>query len=181
MLDVQVRGVWNVLRATVPLLRAQRDGHVLNVSSVLGLTVFPGWGLYCAGTFALEGLTEALSGEVAEFGVRVALVEPGYFRTEFLSPASRVAPSSRSGHYPGIEQMVQQHRDLQGNQPGDPDKGAQALVDLVDQRSTRLRHLLGSDALGLATDRVAALAEEISRSRGVAPTTDRAHESVARG
>ena len=68
MLDVQVVGVWNVLRATLPTLRAQRSGHVVNVSSVLGLTAVPGWALYCADEFALEGLTEALAAEMEEHG-----------------------------------------------------------------------------------------------------------------
>ncbi|GAB2331416.1 SDR family NAD(P)-dependent oxidoreductase [Streptomyces griseoincarnatus] len=71
MLDVQVVGVWNVLRAALPVLRAQRSGHIVNVSSVLGLTAVPGWALYCAGKFALEGLSEALAAEVADFGIDV--------------------------------------------------------------------------------------------------------------
>src|SRR5690242_7040514 len=71
MFAVQIFGVWNVLRAVLPGMRAARRGHVVNVSSILGLTAFPGWGLYCAGKFALEGLSESLAAEVAEFGIRV--------------------------------------------------------------------------------------------------------------
>ncbi|WP_234346694.1 SDR family NAD(P)-dependent oxidoreductase [Cellulomonas timonensis] len=74
-------------------LHTQRSGHIVNVSSVLGLTAVPGWALYCAGKFALEGLTEALAGEVAESGIDVTLVEPGYFRTSFLTEDSLTPPS----------------------------------------------------------------------------------------
>lgn len=77
MLDVQVVGVWNVLRAALPVLREQRAGRVINISSILGLTTMPGWALYCAGKFALEGLSEALAAEVADFGIKVTVVEPG--------------------------------------------------------------------------------------------------------
>src|SRR3954471_13832220 len=104
MLDVQVVGVWNVLRATLPILREQGSGHVVNVSSVLGLTSAPGWALYCAGKYALEGLTEALAAEVAEFGVEVTIVEPGYFRTDFLTTDSLALPDSTTEAYPAIRE-----------------------------------------------------------------------------
>src|SRR4051812_32494192 len=93
MFDVQIFGVWNVLRATLPILRAAHAGQIINVSSILGLTSFPGWGLYCAGKYALEGLTESLAAEVAALGIRVNLVEPGYMRTDFLTPASLALPA----------------------------------------------------------------------------------------
>ncbi len=76
-------------------MRARRSGHIINVSSILGLTTFPpGWGLYCAGKFALEGLTESLAAEVADFGIAVNLIEPGYMRTDFLRPTSLGLPES---------------------------------------------------------------------------------------
>lgn len=70
MFDVQVNGTWNVLRAALPVLRAARSGHIINVSSILGLLSFPGWGLYCAAKYAVEGLSEALAAEVAEHASR---------------------------------------------------------------------------------------------------------------
>lgn len=172
MLDVQLFGVWNVLRSALPVLRAQRSGHVVNVSSVLGLTAVPGWGLYCAGKFALEGMTEALAGEMTDFDVRVTLVEPGYFRTSFLTPEALALPESTSGEYGGISEMTRAHQDLQGHQLGDPVKAAAALIDLVDRKDTRLRQLLGSDAHAYASAKVAALTSDLEAGREIALSTD---------
>ncbi|MCO6752754.1 SDR family NAD(P)-dependent oxidoreductase, partial [Streptomyces sp. IpFD-1.1] len=78
----------------------------VNVSSVLGLTAVPGWALYCAGKFALEGLSEALAAEVADFGIDVTVVEPGYFRTDFLTRDSLALPETTTEHYPAVREMV---------------------------------------------------------------------------
>jgi NAD(P)-dependent dehydrogenase (short-subunit alcohol dehydrogenase family) len=172
MLDVQVVGVWNVLRATLPLLRAQRSGHVVNVSSVLGLTALPGWALYCAGKFALEGLSEALAAEVADLGVEVTIVEPGYFRTDFLTRDSLALPAAVSGAYPAIREMTENHLTLQGSQLGDPVKGAAAIIDRVVGGKGPLRQLLGSDAHAFATAKVDALRANLAATAGTAPITD---------
>ena len=173
MLDVQVVGVWNVLRAALPVLRAQRSGHVVNVSSILGLTAVPGWSLYCAGKFALEGLSEALVGEVADFGVRVTVVEPGYFRTDFLTRDSLALPTTASDGYPAIRQMTQDHLDLQGSQLGDPAKGAEAIIArVVADVDGPLRQLLGSDAHAYATAKLDALRSNLDAAAATAPGTD---------
>ncbi|WP_231158059.1 SDR family NAD(P)-dependent oxidoreductase [Streptomyces sp. CNZ748] len=172
MLDVQVVGVWNVLRAALPVLRAQRSGHVVNVSSVLGLTAVPGWALYCAGKFALEGLSEALAAEVAAFGIDVTVVEPGYFRTDFLTRDSLALPETTTEHYPAVREMVAQHLELQGKQLGDPVKGAAAVIDRVVTGEGPLRQLLGSDAHAYATAKVRALTADLDASAATAPATD---------
>jgi NAD(P)-dependent dehydrogenase (short-subunit alcohol dehydrogenase family) len=172
MLDVQIVGVWNVLRATLPILRGQKRGHIVNVSSILGLTAVPGWSLYCAGKFALEGLTEALAAEVADFGVDVTLVEPGYFRTDFLTAGSLGLPAETTDAYPAIRQMTRDHLALQGGQLGDPVKGAAAIINLVDGGDSRLRRLLGSDAHSLATAKIEALRAEIDAAADTAGATD---------
>ncbi|MEU1266260.1 SDR family NAD(P)-dependent oxidoreductase [Streptomyces cellulosae] len=172
MLDVQVVGVWNALRATIPVLREQRSGHIVNVSSVLGLTAVPGWALYCAGKFALEGLSEALAAEVADFGVDVTIVEPGYFRTDFLTRDSLALPETTTAHYPAIREMVAQHLELQGKQLGDPVKGAAAVIDRVAGGEGPLRQLLGSDAHAYATAEVQALRDNLDATAATAPATD---------
>lgn len=172
MFDVQVFGVWNVLRAVLPIFRTQKSGHVVNVSSVLGLVSVPGWGLYCAGKFALEGLSEALAGEVAEFGVKVTLVEPGYFRTSFLTTDSLALPASTTEGYEAIRRMTDDHLNLQGSQLGDPVKGAAAIVSLVATGEGPLRRLLGSDAYSYATGKVRALQADIEAGRELAHSTD---------
>ncbi|ANZ40375.1 short-chain dehydrogenase/reductase [Lentzea guizhouensis] len=172
MLDVQVVGVWNVLRATLPVLRSQRGGHVVNVSSVLGLTSVPGWGLYCAGKFALEGLTEALAGEVAEFGVEVTIVEPGYFRTDFLTTDSLALPDSTTAAYPAIREMTENHLELQGSQLGDPVRGARLMIERVVNGQGPLRQLLGSDAHAYATAKVQALQANLDAAAPTASASD---------
>jgi NAD(P)-dependent dehydrogenase (short-subunit alcohol dehydrogenase family) len=172
MLDVQVVGVWNVLRATLPILRGQKSGHIVNVSSVLGLTAVPGWALYCAGKFALEGLTEALAAEVADFGIEVTIVEPGYFRTGFLTTDSLALPADTLDAYPAIREMTESHLKLQGSQLGDPVKGATAIIDQVCAGQGPLRQLLGSDAHAYATAKVDALRANLDAAAQTGPTTD---------
>ena len=173
MFDVQVFGVLNVLRAALPAFRESRSGHVINVSSILGLLSFPGWGLYSAGKFALEALTESLAAEVGDHGIRVTLVEPGYMRTDFLRPVSIALPQSTTDAYPAIRRMVQQHlEDLPGTQLGDPAKAAAAIITVATTGSAPLHQLLGSDSLGLAEGRIAALTADVAASRELAVTTD---------
>ena len=172
MFGVQVFGTWNVLRAAIPHLRQARSGHIINVSSILGLTAVPGWGLYCAGKFALNGLTEALAGEMADHGVNVTIVEPGYFRTSFLTTESLGLPRTTSDAYPAIRDMTQNHLELQGHQLGDPVKGAAAIIDLVVAGQGPLHQLLGSDALTYADAKVKALTADIEAGRPLALTTD---------
>ncbi|AEN08439.1 MULTISPECIES: SDR family oxidoreductase [unclassified Streptomyces] len=172
MLDVQVVGVWNVLRAALPVLREQRAGRVINISSILGLTTMPGWALYCAGKFALEGLSEALAAEVADLGIKVTVVEPGYFRTSFLTTDSLALPAETSKHYPAVRTMVEDHLELQGRQLGDPVKGAAAIIERAGHDDGPLRQLLGSDAHAYATAKVDALRADLDATAASAATTD---------
>jgi NAD(P)-dependent dehydrogenase (short-subunit alcohol dehydrogenase family) len=172
MLDVQVIGVWNVLRAALPILRRQKSGHVVNISSILGLTAPSGWGLYCAGKFALEGLSEALAAEVDGFEVKVTIVEPGYFRTDFLTRESLALPAATIDGYPAIREMTRDHLKLQGGQPGDPVRGATAIIERVVSGEGPLRQLLGSDAHSFASAKVDALRANVETAAQTAPATD---------
>jgi len=169
MFDVQVFGVWNVLRAVLPGLRARRSGHVINVSSVLGLLSFPGWSLYTAGKFAVEAITEAL----AEHGISVTSVEPGYMRTDFLRPVSVGLPAATTDAYPAVRTMVAQHLDeIPGTQLGDPAKAAAAIIAVATTGGAPLHQLLGSDSLALAEGKIRSLADDLEASRALAVTTD---------
>ncbi|WP_419706839.1 SDR family NAD(P)-dependent oxidoreductase [Promicromonospora sp. NFX87] len=172
MFDVQVFGVWNVLRAVLPGFRANRSGHVINVSSIVGLVPFPGWGLYGAGKFALEAISESLAAEVADHGIRVSTVEPGYMRTDFLRPVSLGLPSSTSDAYPAVREMVEQHLDMPGTQLGDPAKAAAAIIAVATTGDAPLHQLLGSDSVSLADARLQALAADFAAGRQLAVTTD---------
>jgi NAD(P)-dependent dehydrogenase (short-subunit alcohol dehydrogenase family) len=172
MLDVQVFGVWNVLRAVLPGFRENRSGHIINVSSILGLTSFPGWGLYCAGKYALEGLTESLAAEVADYGIKVNLIEPGYMRTDFLTSHSLGLPSAVLDAYPSIREMTEAHKAMPGTQLGDPAKAAAAIIAVAATGTAPLHQLLGSDSVGFAEGRLDTLKADIDSGRALAVTTD---------
>lgn len=172
MFDVQIFGVWNVLRSVLPDFRATRSGTIINVSSILGLTSFPGWGLYCAAKFALEGMSESLAAEVAEFDIKVHLVEPGYMRTDFLTSNSLGLPAQALGAYPSIREMTQAHQEMPGTQLGDPAKAAAAIIAVATTERAPLHQFLGSDSLQFAASRVQTLQAEIDAARELAITTD---------
>jgi NAD(P)-dependent dehydrogenase (short-subunit alcohol dehydrogenase family) len=172
LFDVQIVGTWNVLRAALPGLRAARSGHIINISSILGLLSLPGWGLYCASKFALEGLSESLAAEVADYGIKVTIVEPGYFNTDFLTSRSIALPASTTDAYPAIREMVQEHLAMPGTQPGDPDKAAAAIVAIAQNGDGPLRQQLGSDSSGWADGKVDSLKSDIEAGHKLAHSTD---------
>ncbi|GIF21030.1 NAD(P)-dependent dehydrogenase (short-subunit alcohol dehydrogenase family) [Actinoplanes tereljensis] len=170
MFDVQVFGVWNVLRAVLPSFRERRSGHIINVSSILGLTAFPGWGLYCAAKYALEGLTESLAAELD--GIQVNLVEPGYTRTDFLRAHSLGLPARTIDGYGAIREMTEAHLAMPGTQLGDPVKVAAAIIQVAVTGNAPLHQLLGSDSYGLAKARVDSLTGDVEAGRELTFTTD---------
>lgn len=172
MFDVQINGTWNVLRAALPGMRAAGTGHIINVSSILGLVSFPGWGLYGAAKHALEGLSESLAAEVAPHGIKVTIVEPGYFDTDFLTAGSLMLPERTTEAYPDVRAMVQAHLAMPGTQLGDPKKAAEALVTLAESGDAPLRRQLGTDSSDLAAAKIEALAAEVAAGRRLAESTD---------
>jgi NAD(P)-dependent dehydrogenase (short-subunit alcohol dehydrogenase family) len=173
--DVNVFGLLNVLRATLPRLRAQRSGHVFNISSIGGYTGnFSGWGIYCSTKFAVAGLTESLCADLADLGVGVTLVYPGYFRTEFLSQGSLIRPAHPIADYAAARASEKQHTEaIHNNQPGDPVKAADALIEVYQCGDRPLHLFLGSDAVQLAEAKQDAVRKAIIANRAVSVSTDR--------
>lgn len=180
--DTNVFGLLNVTRAVLPVMRRQGRGHVLNLSSVGGFEGVAGFGVYCSTKFAVEGLSEALHQEVSPLGLKVTVVEPGYFRTDFLDGTSlhveeQVIPDYEAtagavrGVVPGLNH----------SQPGDPVKGAAAILRLVDTAEPPLRAQLGSDCAGALDRKVAQLSEESLAWRELALSTDHDDVVAARG
>jgi len=173
--DVNVFGLLNVVRATLPHMRQQRAGHVFNIASIAGITAaFPGFGVYCATKFAVAGISEGLHSDLAGLGVNVTCVYPGYFRTEFLAAGSPAVPQTTIADYKAAHDLVEQHVSggINGNQPGDPDKLADALMQVATSSNPPLHLVLGSDALGLAEQRVGTLRQALDENRALSVSTD---------
>ncbi|WP_448315366.1 SDR family NAD(P)-dependent oxidoreductase, partial [Streptomyces sp. CO7] len=172
LFDVNVFGVLNTLRATLPTLRAQRSGHVVTIGSVGGFATAPAVGVYGASKFALEGITEALRGELAPLGVHVTVVEPGGFRTDFLNGSSlRVEPAAIADYAAGAGPVREALAGNDGRQPGDPAKAARAVVDLTEAEEPPLRLQLGADAVERVEAKLDLVRRELDEWRHVALST----------
>lgn len=179
--EVNVFGMLNVIRQVMPQLRKQQSGHIFNLSSVAGITGnFPGWGIYCATKFAVEGLSESLAAEVAPFGINVTIVEPGYFRTEFLSSGSLRIPEGQVEAYALVRQSEAVHQaQIRGNQPGDPVKAAAAIIQIAAEPQPPLHLLLGQDAYDMATQKIKALQADMTQWKALTLATGFAEPATA--
>ena len=175
-----VFGLLAVTRAVLPHMRRQRSGRILNLSSVGGLRSGAGFGVYCSTKFAVEGLTEALSAELAPLGIFATAVEPGYFRTDFLDATSlSVSPASIADYHQTAGATREVAAAVSHNQPGDPRRLAQVLVEFVDAPNPPVRLPLGSDTAA-ATEAVAAAHLAVLKDwRVVAESTDFPKEEAA--
>ncbi|MFJ4192571.1 oxidoreductase [Pseudomonas sp. NPDC089534] len=159
-------------REVLPQMRAQQSGHILNLTSIAGLVAFPGSGLYNASKFALEGFTEALHHEVKPLGIRVTLIEPGAFRTDFAGSAAMKAEGEIAEYAALDAGMAEYYASQNGRQMGDPAKGAAVIVDMVNSAVAPVRLLLGEDAYQLWEGAVA------SRNRDIAPWRARGEDTA---
>ena len=145
--ETNVIGPLAMLKAVLPAMRARRAGRIINVTSVSGLAVWAGTGVYCASKWALEGLTQTLAAEVAELGIKVTNVAPGGLRTSF-STGSKAIVASKIADYEGLARDAERiMADHAGHEPGDPAKAAQAVLRIADEEAPPLHLLLGEDAL----------------------------------
>jgi NAD(P)-dependent dehydrogenase (short-subunit alcohol dehydrogenase family) len=154
-------------RAVLPQMRSQGGGTIVQMSSVGGQVTAPGFGAYCATKFALEGLTETLRDEVAGFGIRTLIVEPGAFRTGLFRPASAYESAEMPEYADTVGPTRAYLHDNHLAQPGDPAKAADAIIAAVDCDDPPLRLVLGSDAIGNIERRLRALGEELEAYRAI--------------
>lgn len=171
--DVNVFGLLNVTRAVLPFMRQVKSGHIFNISSVFGLIAGAGWGIYCGTKFAVEGLSEALAPEVKPFGISVTIIEPGYFRTNFLNGGSIAVSAKTINAYTDIAETKRMHaEEIPGNQPGDPEKAAEVMISTAQLAEPPLRLLLGSDAYQYANYKIQALTDGIEANKAITISTD---------
>ena len=159
--ETNVIGPLAMLKAVLPAMRARRTGRIINVTSVSGLAVWAGTGVYCASKWALEGLTQTLAAEVAELGIKVTNVAPGGLRTSF-STGSKAIVASKLADYDGLARDAERiMTDHAGHEPGDPAKAAQAILTIADEDAPPMHLLLGEDALKYAGYAAAGLKADI--------------------
>jgi NAD(P)-dependent dehydrogenase (short-subunit alcohol dehydrogenase family) len=171
--DVNVFGSLNVIRQALPHLRAQKNGHIFNISSIGGFNGgFPAFGIYCATKFAVHGFTESLSHEVKPFGINVSLVMPGYFRTSFLEEGSIVSPKNEIEEYVNVRAMQKAHQEtINANQPGDPEKAADVFIAVAQEKDPALHLFLGEDAYQSASDKITLVQKDMALYKEVATST----------
>lgn len=164
VLQTNLLGPWRVIAAATPHLRERRAGHIVNVSSIAGLAPLGGSGLYAAAKAGLSALSEALSAELAPFGVGVTSVEPGSLRTDFFSDASIQHTSAQPAAYADtVGAVVSMMTGRSGAEQGDPRKVAQLIIDAVNDPQPPRHLVIGSDALARSRANVAALLDDIGR------------------
>lgn len=171
--DVNVFGSLNVIRKALPYLREQQSGHILNISSIGGFRgSFPGFGIYCATKFAVNGLSESLAEEVKPFGIKVTIVQPGYFRTSFLSEGSLVVPKHQIDAYQNVRDMQDFHQNTMNQQQvGDPDKAAAAMIAIVQAENPPVNLFLGEDAYNGANNKIASVQQELETWKTLTTST----------
>lgn len=171
--DTNVFGLLNVTRAVLPFMRERGSGHVINFSSVGGYAASAGWGVYGSTKFAVEGLSEALQVELAPLGVKVTVVEPGFFRTDFLDMSSLAATRTRIGDYAATVGAMRTLAAAKNHaQPGDPARLASAMLQLADSAEPPLRLQLGSDAVARVRAKNARVEAEMAQWLDLAVSTD---------
>jgi NAD(P)-dependent dehydrogenase (short-subunit alcohol dehydrogenase family) len=169
-LEVNLFGLLNVTRAALPQLRRQRSGHIVQMSSLNGVVGMVGGGYYVASKFAVEGISESLADEVAPLGIRVIIVEPGPHRTNFAGRGARLAePIDDYAETVGAAREA--FADLDGKQPGDPRRAAEAIVQAVDAPDPPLRLPLGELAVSAIRTKLEAQLRDLNRSGALSAST----------
>jgi len=174
-------GALRLMRTVLPLMRQQGSGHIVNMSSTAGLVGFGGSSIYCGTKFALEGTSEALAKEVESFGIKVTLIEPGAFRTDFNGRSLAAAFNGRSlaaaeqfidAYAPVSGASLQWFKEMDGKQPGNPAKAAQAIIQAVDSPHPPMRLALGIDAMSLIQEKLEWVKTDLDAWQQVTVSTD---------
>ncbi len=171
--NVNVFGSLNVIRNVAPFLRKQNSGHIFNISSIGGYVAnFAGFGIYCSTKFAVAGFTEALAEEMKPYNVNTTLVYPGYFRTNFLAEGSVQTPANPIAEYKAAREMVRMHLDdINGNQPNNPEKAAEAFITLSKKKNPPVHFFMGEDAYQYANAKIETIKTSLIENKLLATST----------
>jgi NAD(P)-dependent dehydrogenase (short-subunit alcohol dehydrogenase family) len=166
-------GPMKVTRAVLPVMRKQRSGHIITISSTAGLVGYTFCSAYAASKFGIDGWMESLQTEVEQFGIHTTIVNPGFFRTELLTEEStNYANQPIEDYNEGRTQQMEFWKGANGQQSGDPAKLAQALITISNQENLPLRFIAGADAVGTAEQVVSTLQQQTNAYRGLSSSLD---------
>ena len=170
--DVNVFGAVAVTKAFVPYFRQRRAGHILNITSMGGTITMPGIAYYCGSKFALEGISDTLSKELSPFNIFVTAVAPGSFRTDWAGRSMQRTPRSIADYDASFDPVRKAREEKSGKQLGDPQKAAQAMLQVIASATPPEHLLLGSDALSLVREKLNRAASEIDQWETLTRSTD---------
>lgn len=170
--DVNVFGAVAMIKAVLPGMRQHRRGHIINITSMGSFITLPGISYYCGSKFALEGISETLSKELAPFNIHVTAVAPGSFRTDWAGRSMVRSARSIPGYDVLFDPIRRAREEKSGKQLGDPVKAAHAMLALIGSQSPPVLLLLGSDALSLVRQKLTALNNEIEQWEKLTRSTD---------
>lgn len=161
MFEINFWGLTDVTREVLPVMRKQKSGHIINVASIGGLVAFPAVGYYNATKFAVDGLSESLAKEVGPLGIKVTVIAPSGFRTDWAGRSANNATVTIEDYAATAGQNKNAIRGYSGNQPGDPVRAAQAIIKVTETENPPLRLLLGAAALRGARNKINDLKKDI--------------------
>ncbi len=161
MFNTNVFGLMAVTQATLPIMRAQKSGHIINLSSAAGVVGTPGFGIYNSTKFAVEGMSEALAGEVAHLGIKVTIIEPGPFRTDFAGRSLDTMEKIIPDYADSVGKTREFIANIEGKQAGDPVKAVKMIIELVENEKPPLRLPMGNWAVDRIKAKIAHWGKEV--------------------
>jgi short-subunit dehydrogenase len=168
IMEVNFFAALKVTQSVLPIMRKNKKGHIIQLSSHAGIKGFPGFGIYNASKFALEGFSEALWHEVKPLGIHVSLIEPGPFRTKFAG-SSLLNAQKEMAEYKDTAGVTRNRLEtINGKQEGDPEKAAAAIIDLVNSENPSLRLPLGKMAIASITSKLVSVRSDLERNKSIA-------------
>src|ERR1700688_2843202 len=170
--NVNVLATIVVVKSVLPVMRIQKSGYIINIGSVAGFVGAPGWSVYSATKAAVAAFSEVIALDVKEFGIRVTVVEPSGFRTGFLSKNSLAITESKLDGYQAVKEMQKRYLASNGQQPGDPEKASEILIELAEKEQPPVHLCLGRDAYNRASAKLAAMTAELEEWKSTSISAD---------